>query len=163
MPRTKAAPKEEVTPAKRKTRAKPKTTTKVKTTAVRAKSAAKKKVSKPASVIDFDDAQIGDLLALVGKIIDSRRHKQGGVKSLHGIDKILDKYNQHYLHPLEKLEAIVNYGIEKEDMSAHPHFFVVVEMRNKIESDLYKVLAGIGGGKVTFDDAKSKLLAIAAR
>lgn len=160
MPRAKSTSKNTISVnTKPKTRAKPKVTTKAKKTktVVKSKAKSKKPVSHPVSHIEYNDKQTWDLLAIVEQIVDSRKHKQGGVKSFYLIDKILDKYNQHYTHPIEKLAAIVKYGVEKDPAVVHAHFFIAIDNRSKEENDLYKVLTEIGKGKMTYEDAKVKM------
>lgn len=112
---------------------------------------------KPASKFEFSDVQTDILLALVEKIISLRKRRQGGLRTFYNIDRILDKYNQRYSHPIEKLDAIIKYGMEKDPHLAHRHFYVVINGRGKDEDSLYQILSGMGHGKIKFEDAKNKM------
>lgn len=115
---------------------------------------------KPTPKLHFTDEQSIELLAIVEDIITLHRKKSEGLRSLYGIAKILDHYNQCYTTPVAKLDAIIKYGLEKNPTVVHEHCYVLVNGRDKNENELYQLLSDMANGKMAFEDAKNKMQAI---
>lgn len=113
---------------------------------------------KPALMSDqFNDMEQQTLLLHVGKIVCLRKRTMKGLGSLYAIEKVLDKYNQQFVRPEQKLEAIIKLGVEKSHTEDRRHFYVTTSMRSKEEDELYRVLSDMASGQVRFIDVLQKI------
>jgi hypothetical protein len=130
---------------------------KKKVTPKKAKAATKPKAKK-ASKPRFTKIQKADLLTLIGKIVNLRKHNIDGLKSFDAIDHILDQYNQKYTDANQKLDAIVELGMERHKKTLRGLIAVADEGRDAVS--LYHLLAEIGKGNGKFSEFIDKLNSI---
>jgi len=105
----------------------------------------------------FTDPQKIELLDIIGKIVQLHYANKDGLKSLAGIERILDPYNQKYAHPGTKFDAIIKHGIAGNPAILHEHIYVFVQATDKDITDFYTCLSQMGTSKMTFTQAKLKL------
>ncbi len=163
----KLAPKK-IVKAKAKKSLKPKKIVKAKKKITPKKKVATKKTIKPKSnktprnitmlKLNFTKIQKADLLTLITKIVNLRKHNIDGLKSFDAIDHILDPYNQKYTDASKKLEAIVQLGMERHKKTLRGLIAVADEGRDAVS--LYHLLAELGKGGSKFSDISDKLNSI---
>ncbi len=154
------------TKIKKKTKASAKTREKTRVKTAKAKDKTKKasqvktKHKAKTKAGEFNETQREALLTWIAKIVNLHKGQNGGLKSLSGIDEILNKYNQRYTEIGEKFDAITKFGMEKDPRVTHEHFYVNIEGRDKNVNELYILLANIIKDKINFNDAKEKMKSI---
>jgi hypothetical protein len=168
--KTKTAAKAKATSkAKVARKAPPKKAAKVKAHAdVKSKPKAKAKViakkethaKPPKAKHGMNEEQKTLLLELIQQVVHLRKTKPGGLRSFFMIDRILDTYNQKYVKAADKFDAIVRYGVEKNEGVHGPDVYIFVQGREKDESSLYQLLTDIDQDKIKFDEIRRKLLDI---
>ncbi len=144
--------------AKIKVKAKAKTKTKAKAKA-KPKKRSKIKQAKKAGP-KLTNGQKTILLETIKKIVELRKHKTDGLKSLDHIDRILDQYNQKFTVDQDKFDAIVDFSVGEHSRYASEYGFIALKDDNKSSVALYTLLAEIGRGKKKFPEARDKINSI---
>jgi len=108
----------------------------------------------------YNEDQKSELLNLVEKIVTLHKYERGGLRSLDGIDRILDKHNQHYKNVNDKFHAITQYGLDKDPALVSQSIFIRVNAHRPDEDALYKLLEDIHEDKIQFADAKKEMMSI---
>ena len=106
----------------------------------------------------FKDLEKEHFLVMIEHFVNLHKSNSSGLHSLEEVERILDKYNQHFKTATEKFDAIVDYGMKKSIIP--DNVFIDVNGREKETSDLYKLLTQIGKGNIKFDEAKDKMLEV---
>ena len=146
--------------AKAKSKSKPKLKAALKKFKTRIKPKPKSKPkskSKSKALIVYSNIQKAALLATITKINNLHKSDKDGLKSLTQIDRIIDKYNQHYTKPNEKLDAIVQYGMNEDPIQIGKNYYLDVQPKEKETADLYLLLLEVGKGKTKFLNIKNKI------
>jgi hypothetical protein len=63
---------------------------------------------------------------------------------------------------MEKFDAVVKYGMEKDPRITHDHFYTVVDNRTKDMDELYKLCGDIWKDNVPYASVKEKMKHIAS-
>ena len=143
--------------AKLKTKAKPKTKLKQKPTSKLIKA-----MLSTTPKIQFNRAQKTKLLPIIEKIVNLRKGERDGLGTYEPIDRILDKYNQHFIDVTEKFDAIIEYGMKKDPAFIPDSVFVITSHHNKNEIELYALLEKIWEGRIQYASAVEKMNSIFA-